>query len=141
MMLSRAASVTTRRFVAASSSRLASTLVVSEPLEGGVTPPGTQSTVLAAQLLNQDVALLVVGTEAPTKVPTGVSKVYHVPIGDKLAESVCNAIQTVATTKDCNIVVGTSSKFGATVIPRAAAMLDSSPITDILEIQDESTCR
>jgi electron transfer flavoprotein alpha subunit len=143
MMLSRtaaAATPTLRRFVASSSSRLASTLVVSEPLtEGGVTPPGTQSTVTAAQQFGQEVDLLVVGDQPPTQIPAGVSKVYHVAIGDRLAESVANAIETVAKTKDCNIVVGTSSKYGSTVIPRAAALLDASPITDILEIQDAST--
>ena len=69
-----------------------------------------------------------------------MTNVYHVPFDDKLAESTANAIQHVAETKDCNIVLGTSTKFGSTVIPRAAALLDVSPITDILEIHDESKC-
>jgi electron transfer flavoprotein alpha subunit len=145
MMLSRTAAAaastpTWRRFVASSSARWASTLVVSEPLiEGGVTPPGTQSTVTAAHQLGQSVDLIVVGDQAPTQIPSGISHIYHVAIGDKLAESVAHAIEIVAQTKDCNIIVGTSSKFGSTVIPRAAALLDASPITDILEIQDAST--
>ena len=117
----------------------ASTLVVSEPLtESGATPPQTQCSVTAATQLGQDIDLLVVSDTPPTQVPAGVSKVYHVPIGDQLAESVASAIQSVATSKDCNIVVGTSSKFGSTVIPRAAALLDVSPITDCIEIEDPS---
>jgi electron transfer flavoprotein alpha subunit len=124
---------------AQAASRWASTLVVSEPLlVDGATPPGTQSTVTAANQLGQAVDLLVVGDVAPSKVPEGVTNVYHVPIGDRLAETVASAIQSVATSKDCSVVMGTSSKFGSTVIPRAAALLQVSPITDILQIQDES---
>ena len=111
--------------------------MVSDPLnEVGETPPGTQAAVTAASKLGQTVDLLVVSDKPPTKIPQGVSKVYHVGIGDRLAESVALSVKSVATSKDCNLVVGTASKFGSTVIPRAAALLDCSPITDILEIQD-----
>ena len=124
-----------------SSVRLASTLVVSEPLDESGMPSGqTRSTVTAATQLGQSVDLLVVGPTPPSQIPVGVTNVYHVPFDDKLAESTANAIQHVAETKDCNIVLGTSTKFGSTVIPRAAALLDVSPITDILEIHDESKC-
>lgn len=121
--------------------RMASTLVISEPLNAdGSTPVGTQSTVTAATKLNNGNAihLLVVGGTSPSKVPEGVSKVVHVPIDDKLSETVANAIFAAAG-DDCNIVVGTASKFGSTVVPRAAALLDASPVTDILEIEDEKT--
>ena len=120
--------------------RTGSTLVISEPLdEDGSTPVGTQSTVTAATKLNNgnDVHLLVVGGASPSKVPEGVSKVIHVPIDDKLSETVANAVLAAAG-DDCNVVVGTASKFGSTVVPRAAALLDVSPVTDILEIEDES---
>ena len=125
--------------------RMASTLVISEPLESdGSTPAGTASTVTAAMKLNNgnDIHLLVVGGTSPSKVPEGVSKCYHVPIDDKLSETVANAVLEVATSvdDDCNVVVGTASKFGSTVVPRAAALLDVSPVTDILEIEDESEC-
>lgn len=147
-MLSRTcASLLARRWSASSSSsyssslRHASTLVVSEPLDDTASTPGqTRSTVTAATKFGQPVHLLVVGDEAPKQVPAGVNKVYHVPIGDRLAESTANAIQAVAEANDINIVLGTSTKYGSTVIPRAAALLDVSPITDILEIEDESKC-
>jgi electron transfer flavoprotein alpha subunit len=127
------------------STRMASTLVISEPLNAdGSTPAGTQSTVTAATKLNNgnDIHLLVVGGTSPSKVPQGVSKVYYVPIDDKLSETVASAVLEAVTvaTDDCNVVVGTASKFGSTVVPRAAALLDVSPITDILEIVDESEC-
>jgi hypothetical protein len=132
---------TIRRWATISSSRCwASTLVISDPLtDAGETPPGTQSAVTAAGKFGQDVALLVVGASPPNKIPEGVTNVYYVGIGDKLSETVASSIQTVAMSKDCNIVVGTASKFGSTVIPRAAALLESSPITDILEIIDSGT--
>ena len=143
-MLSRVATAATpslrRAALSTNAVRWASTLVVSEPLtEDGATPAATLSTATAAQKLgNAEIDLLVVGDTAPTGIPAGIHKVYHVPIGDKLSESVANAVQQLATDKDCSVVVGTSTKFGSTVIPRAAAQLDVSPVTDILEIQDES---
>jgi len=125
--------------------RMASTLVISEPLNAdGSTPAGTQSTVTAATKLNNgnDIHLLVVGGTSPSKVPSGVSKVFLVPIDDKLSETVANAVLEIVVgandDNDCNVVVGTASKFGSTVVPRAAALLDVSPVTDILEIEDES---
>lgn len=143
-MISSCAVQTLRRLgtstSALSSTRWASTLVVSEPLIDGVTPPGTQATVTAAGKLGQPVELLVVGAVPPSKIPAGVSKVYHVAIADKLAESVANAIQAAVEVSggETTVVMGTSSKFGSTVIPRAAALLNVSPITDILQIQDTS---
>lgn len=148
-MLSSTAVRTLRRLTTTSTSskilphplRWSSTLVVSDPLvEDGTTPAGTQSTVTAALQFGQSIELLVVGDTAPTKIPAGVTKVYHVAIGDKLSESVANAIQAaVAASKgEHSIVMGTSSKFGSTVIPRAAALLNVSPITDILKIENDS---
>jgi electron transfer flavoprotein alpha subunit len=151
-MLPRAAAaalaVSRRTATSSSYHRWASTLVISEPLlEGGITPAGTQSAVTAAQKLgNTSIDLLVVGGQAPTQIPDGVAKVYHVT-GNGIdsddqkrvvGETVAAAIQAVATSKDCNIVVGTSSKFGSSIVPRAAALLDVSPVTDILDIQDSS---
>lgn len=115
--------------------------MVSDPLLlDGATPPGTQSTVTAAAKLGQPISLLVVGDSPPSKIPDGVTKVYHVANGDRLSESVASAIQAAvdASAGDTSVVMGTSSKFGSTVIPRAAALLNVSPITDILEIQDGS---
>jgi hypothetical protein len=141
MMLSRVAAM--KRVLTTTtttSCRWASTLVVSEPLVDGATPAATLSAVTAATKLgNSEIDLLVVGSNPPKKIPASINKVYYVPMGDKLSESVANAIETVAKSKDCSVVVGTSSKFGSTVIPRAAAQLDVSPVTDILSIENECT--
>lgn len=119
-------------------SRWASTLVVSDPLieSSQVTSPGTQSAVTAASLLepSQAIHLLVVGSKLPSQVPKGVSKIVHASSYDPhLSESVALAIQQ-ATEADTSHVVTTSSKFGSTVVPRAAALLNVSPITDIIQI-------
>mmetsp|Transcript_20410 Transcript_20410/g.56789 ORF Transcript_20410/g.56789 Transcript_20410/m.56789 type:complete len:348 (-) Transcript_20410:1138-2181(-) len=130
---------------ATASSRFASTLVISDPLvsgpDGDITPPGTQAAVTAAKQLGAEdsIHLLVVSDKPPSKIPAGVAKVFHVPIGDRLAETVASSVQTVVPLADSTTVVGTSSKFGSTVIPRAAALLESSPITDILEVHDADT--
>ncbi len=143
MNVSRATSgIMTRGMLRASfaTQRMASTLVISEPLDDdGSTPAGTRSTVTAAAKLNNgnDIHLLVVGASAPTKIPEGISKILHVPIDDKLSETVAGAVAQTAG-DDCTVVMGTASKFGSTVVPRAAALLDVSPVTDILEIEDES---
>ena len=139
-MLSRihTASRLAPRLLSSSRCCWASTLVLSEPLNGTVTTAPTQATVTAAKAFGQEIELLVVGESAPTEIPEGVTKVHFVPLQDKLAESVALACQQVAEANDCTVVLGTSTKFGSTVIPRAAALLDVSPITDILEIQDAS---
>jgi len=139
MMLSASLRTTTRRLFL---SRYASTLVLSEPLtEASATPPATQSAVTAALQLASDnnVVLLTVGATPPSQAPTGVSKVVHASTSDHpVPETVAAAIQK-ALPDDCTAVVGTSTKFGSTVIPRAAALLNASPVTDITEIVDAST--
>jgi len=129
--------------------RWASTLLLSDPLTAdAATPPSTQSAVQACQALapSNDLTLLVVGHVAPTQAPVGVTKILHAATADShaSAETIAAAIQQVtadaATAGEYNYVIATTSKFGATVIPRAAALLGSSPITDIVEILRDGTC-
>jgi electron transfer flavoprotein alpha subunit len=122
--------------------RWASTLVLSDPLnESSRVTPGTQSAVTAASLLQQQqpIHLLVVGSQLPTQVPLGVTKIIHASSYDiHLSESVALAVQQ-ATDSDTSHVVTTASKFGSTVAPRAAALLNVSPITDIIQIISAGT--
>lgn len=123
-----------------SNNRWASTLVLSEPLTADAwIPPSTQSAVQAALALapDNDILLLVVGDVPPVKAPTGVTKIVHAVTANShaTAETVAAAIQQAAkAADDLTHVVGTSTKYGSTVIPRAAALLGSSPVTDIIEI-------
>jgi electron transfer flavoprotein alpha subunit len=137
-MLSITSRLLTRSVVSA---RLASTLVIAEPLISGVCSPATCSTVTAAnQVGGDDISLLVVSQEPPTQVPFGVSQVYHVPCGDQLTETVADAVKLVFGKKDFGHIMAPSSKFGATVVPRAAALLSLSPITDVIEIVEPGEC-
>ena len=119
--------------------RLASTLVISEPLVEGVVSPATCSTVTAAhQVGGDDISLLVVSLSPPSQVPVGVSHVYHVPCVDRLTETVADAVQAVFNMKEFGHIMAPSSKFGATVVPRAAALLSLSPVTDVTQILEPS---
>jgi len=118
-----------------------STLVLSDPLTpDGHTPPPTQSAITAAAKLGGDsIELLVVGDAPPTKIPAGVSKVYFAAAPRAAAETVASTLQATSGAGSYDYVVGTSSKFGATVIPRVAALLGVSPVTDIIEILEPGT--
>ena len=126
---------------ALNATRFASTLVVSEPLVNGSVPPATQATVTAAEQLGGDsIELLVVSEQAPSQVPSGVSKVFHVSSNDGLSETIASAIQEVAGKTQYGHIVSTSTKFGATITPRAAALLNLSPVTDVIEILEPGAC-
>ena len=126
--------------------RLASTLILSDPLTPtGETPAATQSAVTAAAQLGTDsIDLLVVGgDQPPTKIPAGVKTVFHAPTSQPpVAETVASTLQSTVESKgkdEYTFVVGTSSKFGATVMPRAAALLGTSPVTDIIQVLEPGT--
>jgi electron transfer flavoprotein alpha subunit len=119
--------------------RNASTLVIAEPLVNGVVSPATCSTVTAAhQVGGDDISLLVVSASSPTQVPAGVSHVYHIACSDQLIETVADAIQAVVKGKDFGHIMAPSSKFGSSVVPRAAALLSLSPVTDVTQILEPS---
>ena len=126
--------------------RLASVLVVSDPLaDDGSLPVATQSAVTAAlQWLDktgdatQDVILLTTGgSAAPTAVPTGVTQHVHATTDSKVVETAANAIQQAAADCSPNCIMGTATKWGSSVVPRAAALLQTSPLSDVVDIVDK----
>lgn len=137
-MALRSARFLSRRRIAplcSAAARLASTMVVSDPLVNTETPPGTLAAVSAAQKLHDGpISLLVVSEVPPTKIPAGVSKVLHVACGDQLSETVASSILKAQESNSFTHILAPSSKFGSTVVPRAAALLDIAPVTDVLEI-------
>jgi electron transfer flavoprotein alpha subunit len=82
---------------------------------------------------------LVVSDKAPTQIPRGISKVYHVNCGDKLAETVASAMQQAQKNHSFTHILAPSSKFGSSIVPRAAALLNVSPVTDVMEILETGT--
>lgn len=119
--------------------RLATTLVLAEPGEP-IAAATCQAVTAAVQLGNDKITLLSVsGAAAPGQVPTGATKLIHV-VGatatPAMPETVAAAVQAaVQADSDITHVVGTSTKFGATVIPRIAALLNVSPVTDVVRIE------
>ncbi|KAL7560808.1 hypothetical protein ACA910_013294 [Epithemia clementina (nom. ined.)] len=124
--------------------RWASVLVVSDSPNANLLP-GTQSAVTAAQQIGKgdDVVLLTVGHEGPpTQVPEGVTSVFYCATkAMALPETFALAIQQVATSKldDCMAIVCPGTKTGSSLIPRAAALLNVSPMSDIIQVIDSDT--
>lgn len=137
------------------SPRWASVLVVSDPGSTTTTlPVATQSAVTAAlQWLaakgdaeNKCILLTTGGSgeDATTTMalPQGVTHHVHAQTTTTTAsemivvETAANAIQQAAVqyTPDC--IMGTATKWGSSVIPRAAALLHDSPLADVVEIVD-----
>ncbi|HEY5701202.1 MAG TPA: FAD-binding protein [Gammaproteobacteria bacterium] len=105
----------------------------------------TLNTVTAAAQLSDDVHVLVAGcgcgdvAGAAANV-AGVKKVrvaddarYEHPLAEPLAALL------VSLAGDYTHVLASATKFGKNVLPRAAALLDVSPITDITEVVSEDT--
>ena len=136
-----------------SSSRLASTLVIAEPSTSGELTAGTLSAITAAEKLHDGpITLLSFHLSSSSSdldvstLPSSINCVLQAKGDDslRLAETVCDTIVKVVHNKDhgdddLTHIVGSASKFGSNVIPRVAAMLDVSPITDIIEVLSEDT--
>ena len=140
--------------------RWATTLVVAEPGLGAASP-ATAAAVTAAKLLGNDsITVLQINDNTNNndsntmalQVPSGTTTIIHVTQSSSnnnsntihmTPETVARAVQQVVaeSSKDDKIthIVGTSTKFGATLVPRLAALFDSSPVTDIVQIVSPDT--
>ncbi len=107
--------------------------------------PATLNTITAAGKLSDDVHVLVAGggckpvADALSKVK-GVSKVrvsddprYEHPLAEPLAALL------VSLASDYSHLLAPATKFGKNVLPRAAALLDVSPISEIIEVESDDT--
>ena len=141
-----AAAAATRPGTYYGSARFASVLVVSDPLsEDGSLPVATQSAVTAAMKWLQvtgdatnDCILLTTGPAGPSSSLEGVTKAVNATTDSKVVETAANAIQQAAEKYSPDVIMGTATKWGSSVIPRAAALLQKSPLSDVLEIIDAS---
>ncbi|XP_071814399.1 electron transfer flavoprotein subunit alpha, mitochondrial-like [Apostichopus japonicus] len=126
--------------------RNSSTLVVAEHSNDALTPI-TLNTVTAAGKLGGDVTCLVAGTncskvvEELSKVP-GITKILvadHETYKGFLPEALTPLlIKAQDQFKFTHIAAGATA-FGKSLLPRVAAKLDVSPISDIIDIQGEDT--
>ena len=130
--------------------REASVLVVSDPLApDGSLPVATLSTVTAAlQWINKvgdtdnQCILLTTGGQAPSVLPQGVTHAVHATADDenvtRLVEPTANTIQAAAADKAPDMIMGSATKWGSSVMPRAAALLQTSPLSDVVAIESKS---
>ncbi|XP_034835155.1 electron transfer flavoprotein subunit alpha, mitochondrial [Maniola hyperantus] len=126
--------------------RLQSTLVIAEHNNAALTPV-TQNTLSAAKKIGGEVSVLVAGTkcgaaaEAISKAG-GVSKVL-VAESDAFKGFTAEALTplVLATQKQFNFthILAPATAFGKALLPRVAAKLDVSPITDIIGVKDANT--
>lgn len=126
--------------------RNSSTLVVAEHTNDALTPI-TLNTVTAATKLGGDVSCLVAGTncskvvEELTKVP-GVTKIL---VADNesfkgfLPEALTPLLVNAQKQFNFTHIAAGATAFGKSLLPRLAAKLDVSPISDIISIESEDT--
>lgn len=106
---------------------------------------GTLSAVTAATALDADIHLLVVGSgcEAAAKAGAevaGVTKVLHAESAEyenPLAEDVAALLVELAPNYDALLAAHTT--VGKNILPRAAALLDIQPISDIMGVESADT--
>ncbi|KAL3733584.1 hypothetical protein ACJRO7_023017 [Eucalyptus globulus] len=131
-------------------SRFASTLVIAEH-EGGSIKAPSLSAVEAAKSLDKDnsISMLLAGSgpslqEAAAYAASCHPSVSKVLVADSdrfmhpLAEPWARLIQLVQQRENFSHIVAASGSFGKNILPRAAALLDVSPVTDVIEISEST---
>ncbi|KAL8144343.1 hypothetical protein V2J09_017375 [Rumex salicifolius] len=126
-----------------SSSRFISTLIVAEH-DGGSIKPSSLSAVAAAKKLGEDnsVSMLLAGSGPSLQQAASHAASCHPSVlvadSDKfeysLAEPWTQLINMVQQKGGYSHVIAASGSFGKNILPRAAALLDVSPITDVTDI-------
>ena len=128
-----------------------STLVIAEHAEGALRPH-TYATITAASQLPGEITVLVTGEGCASAVQAaanaaGVTRVVSVdspacakPIAESVAAVICAAVKGAAESGSAfTHVLAAASNLGKNAIPRAAALLDSAPVSDVIEIKDAQT--
>lgn len=127
-------------------SRNASSLVIVEHSNGGLSP-ATAHSITAAKSLGGEITCLVAGTdcaaaaEAASKLD-GVSKVLVAQDESYkgfLPEMVTPLILETQAKNNFTHILATATSVGKNILPRVAAKLDVAPLSDITAITDENT--
>ncbi|KAF4718842.1 Electron transfer flavoprotein alpha-subunit [Perkinsus olseni] len=130
-----------------SRTRLFSTLLVAEQ-RGGKLEKSSLCAAAAASHLDKDFSVMLAGgpreaAEEAARLP-GVKKVYHCNPGDAAlehpaADTVANAVVKLSKEMGASYIVAGNSSVIRDSIPRAAAMLDAQPITDVVKVVSNDT--
>jgi len=134
------------KFQVASLQRLQSTLVIAEHNNEKLSPI-TQNAITAAQQLGGDVAVLVAGAKVSAVAQqlaqaAGVKTILvaeNAAFNGFLPESLAPLV--TASQKQFNFthILAGASAFGKSLLPRIAANLDVSPISDVIAIKSPDT--
>ncbi|KAJ0977702.1 hypothetical protein J5N97_013176 [Dioscorea zingiberensis] len=129
-------------------SRFISTLVLAEH-EGGLVKPSSLSAVEAAGVVckEKSISVLLAGSgprlqEAASHAASCHPLISQVLVAEAdilkhpLAEAWAKLIQLVQQKDGYSYIMAASSSFGKNILPRAAALLDVSPVTDVVEISE-----
>ena len=127
-------------------SRTMSTLVVAEHTAGHLSP-GTLATLSAASLLQRPISLLLAGSEDMKDLVSEAScfpieKVFvaqNEALSHSLAEPLSDLLFQMQNLHSFHYIVSPSSNNTKNFLPRLAALLDAAPITDVIEIVNDST--
>lgn len=141
-MLQRTVLKTSRTLI----SRHASTLVVAEHDNTNLSA-SSLSAITAAKAIGGDITMLVMGqgvdgVAANAAKVEGVSKILtadHENLKDRVAEDISAMVQDVVTKGSYTHILAPSSNNAKNYLPRVAALCDSSPLSDVIKIEDEST--
>ena len=106
---------------------------------------GTLNTISAAQEINGEINLLVVGHDSDSAAQeasriSGLSKVIHVTNScyqHQLAESIAPLVVDLASSY--SHILAPATTYGKNLMPRIAALLDVGQISDIVEVKSENT--
>ncbi|KAF4757789.1 Electron transfer flavoprotein alpha-subunit [Perkinsus olseni] len=130
-----------------SAARLFSTLLVAEQ-RGGKLEKSSLCAAAAANQLDKDFSVMLAGgpreaAEEAARLP-GVKKVYHCNPGDAAlehpaADTFANAVVKLSKEMGASYIVAGNSSVIRDSIPRAAAMLDAQPITDVVKVVSNDT--
>lgn len=131
-----------QRSLTSTASRSASTLIIAEPTNNDSTElaPSTLSTISAAQKLHSGpITLLTNKPIDSSALPSSVTSVINTNQSDSLAETISACVKKAQEMNQYSHILAPATKFGSNVLPRAAAVLDASPITDIVEVLSDDT--
>lgn len=129
------------------SGRFASSLVVIEYDGAGAISPGALASVTAASKVGGDVDCLVMGSSTGDIAKkageiVGVKKVLNVDnsaLTKSVAENSAKTLLDVLAANAYTHVFAPASNNGKNYLPRAAALMDASPLTDITDVISEDT--
>lgn len=113
--------------------------------DNNVLHPSVRHVLTAARQLEKKATLLVVGHHCESVAKqaselSGVEVVWHVDKPEfehQMAENVSQVIEAVAASFD--VIMAGATTFGKNILPRVAAMLDVTQISDVTRIIDDNT--